>query len=270
MQSRLLTLLGKPYDPLWPLHNLPSLQAWYTFDDPAYLRQVSDGTGAVTADGDPIGYCMDRSGNGRHIIQATAGNRPTWRVGIRNGRAVARFDGDDFLLNSAPGALLRNVAGATMVMVLQTTAPGTVRTLSQICEPALGSRLVHWRELTLAGSVGFGARRLDADALTALESVTGVFTAGAWGVHSARVDYAGAYARGYYNTAQVMAGAMPAAGNTSDTDASIMAIGSSRTGASAITGEIADVIICGADTGLSLLQQLWYRYVRPKWGGPPF
>lgn len=55
-----------------------SAAVWYDFSDLSSLAQNSDGTGAV-AIGDPIGRVMDKSGNARHAIQATAGMRPILR-----------------------------------------------------------------------------------------------------------------------------------------------------------------------------------------------
>lgn len=51
----------------------------YDFTDPTLLFQNSNGTTAVTADSDPIGYVTDLSGNGKHGTQATAGNRPLYK-----------------------------------------------------------------------------------------------------------------------------------------------------------------------------------------------
>lgn len=51
---------------------------WYDASDLSTLAQNSDGTGAVAV-GDPVGRIMDKSGNNRHAIQATAGMRPTLR-----------------------------------------------------------------------------------------------------------------------------------------------------------------------------------------------
>lgn len=41
--------------------------------------QVSTPATPITADGQPLGYSQDFSGNGHHLIQATSGNRPDWR-----------------------------------------------------------------------------------------------------------------------------------------------------------------------------------------------
>jgi len=48
------------------------------FTDLSKLRQASNGTGAVAADTDPVGYVTDLSGKGNHAVQATSGNRPVW------------------------------------------------------------------------------------------------------------------------------------------------------------------------------------------------
>jgi hypothetical protein len=70
---RLLTIFGTDvavgggaaFSPL----SLSPLGFWLS--RPQYLRQSSDGTGAVTEDGDPVGWREDLSGNGHHLTQAT-------------------------------------------------------------------------------------------------------------------------------------------------------------------------------------------------------
>lgn len=76
-------------------------QAWYDFSDTSNLFQNSDGTGGNPANGDPIGKCNDKTGNGNHITQATATARPTWTSGLLNGYGGARFDGTNDYLQSA-------------------------------------------------------------------------------------------------------------------------------------------------------------------------
>ncbi|TPJ56613.1 hypothetical protein, partial [Mesorhizobium sp. B2-6-7] len=53
---------------------------WYDVSDLATLKQDSGGTGAVSADGDPVGFIGDKSGKGRHLLQTTSGARPTLRI----------------------------------------------------------------------------------------------------------------------------------------------------------------------------------------------
>lgn len=53
---------------------------WYDPSDLSTLFQDSAGTTPVTADGDPVGLMLDKSGNGFHAVQATAGNRPVYKT----------------------------------------------------------------------------------------------------------------------------------------------------------------------------------------------
>jgi hypothetical protein len=54
--------------------------AWYDPSDITTLYQDSGATTPVTADGDPFGYIGDKSGNGNHMVQATAGKRPVYKT----------------------------------------------------------------------------------------------------------------------------------------------------------------------------------------------
>ncbi len=51
---------------------------WYE-PRPEYLYQDSPGTTPVTADGEPVGYMQDLSGNAFHATQAAASGKPTYR-----------------------------------------------------------------------------------------------------------------------------------------------------------------------------------------------
>lgn len=50
---------------------------WYDPSDFSSMFQDAAGTVPVTAPGDPVGKILDKSGNGHHATQSTAGNRPT-------------------------------------------------------------------------------------------------------------------------------------------------------------------------------------------------
>lgn len=93
---------GMPAGVTDPRH-IPSLRLWLDASNVVGMRQLSDGTGTVTH-GDPLGYWPDLSGNGYNATQATTNNRPTYRVGVRNGRSVLRFDGvnDSYRVASLP------------------------------------------------------------------------------------------------------------------------------------------------------------------------
>lgn len=60
--------------------------------------QNSNGTTAATADGDPVGYWADQSGNNNHATMATGAARPTNKLSLQNGYGGVKFDGtDDYL-----------------------------------------------------------------------------------------------------------------------------------------------------------------------------
>jgi hypothetical protein len=76
------------------------LRAFWLYDDPATMFQSSGGTGAVSSDTDPIGYLTDLSGNGKHKLQATSGNRPAFRTSPNR----TRFDAVNDYLSVASAA----------------------------------------------------------------------------------------------------------------------------------------------------------------------
>lgn len=83
------------------LTQAPNLAYWYDANDIATLWQDSARTTPVASDADPVGAWDDKSGNGRNVIQATAGLRPLYKTNILNGKAIVRGDGTDDLLNHA-------------------------------------------------------------------------------------------------------------------------------------------------------------------------
>jgi hypothetical protein len=49
----------------------------------------------ATATSDPVGYCADKSGNGRHLTQSIGASRPALRAATINGKRSLTFDGVD-------------------------------------------------------------------------------------------------------------------------------------------------------------------------------
>ncbi|WP_288944452.1 hypothetical protein [uncultured Marinobacter sp.] len=54
--------------------------AWYDPSDLGTLFQDAAGTTPVTADGDPVGLMLDKSGNGNHASQSVSASRPIYRT----------------------------------------------------------------------------------------------------------------------------------------------------------------------------------------------
>ena len=73
---------------------------WFDPSDISTLFQDAAGTIPVTADGDPVGLMLDKSGNGNHASQSVSGARPVYRTdGVLH---WLEFDGvDDVLTNMA-------------------------------------------------------------------------------------------------------------------------------------------------------------------------
>jgi hypothetical protein len=99
--AKLLTLglLGgsAAFSPL----TISGLALWLDASDASTLFQADNGTTPAAADADPVGYWGDKSGNGRHVTQSTAGSKGTLKTSIQNGRNIVRFDGGDVLTRAS-------------------------------------------------------------------------------------------------------------------------------------------------------------------------
>jgi hypothetical protein len=73
-----------------PLSLLPAL--WLDASDSTTLFQ-SNGGAAAAADGDPVGYWLDKSGNNRHASQTSGSNKPTLKTAILNSKNIVRTNG---------------------------------------------------------------------------------------------------------------------------------------------------------------------------------
>lgn len=91
--------------PFTPLSLAPAL--WLDASVASSLFQNSNGTTPATADADPVGYWGDKSGNARHVTQATGTKRPVVKTGAngKNGLPIVKFDGTDDHLSLATSGL---------------------------------------------------------------------------------------------------------------------------------------------------------------------
>lgn len=90
--------------------SLPGLIAWFDPSDVSTLFQDAAMTVPVSADGDPVGAIMDKSGNGYHATQSSAAIKPVYRSD-----GTIEFDGVDSVLVSSV------VTAATNSAVLATS-----------------------------------------------------------------------------------------------------------------------------------------------------
>jgi hypothetical protein len=109
-----------------PVSDAGAAQFWFDASRPSTLFQNSAGTTAVTTSGNPVGYWGNSSsltGDSRNATQATGTARPTWQTNVINGKAVVRFDGNDWLNTGAISGL--NTANLTWFTVSRTVLPST-------------------------------------------------------------------------------------------------------------------------------------------------
>ena len=113
-----------------PLSFGSSLEGWYDFKDLTTLFQNSNGTTAVTTDGNPVGYWGDKSGKGRHIIQATSGDRPIYYSGNSKG-IFFDYTGTNYTnLKCVNGATWAGNLNTFTIFIIYT--PTSLGTLSRI------------------------------------------------------------------------------------------------------------------------------------------
>lgn len=89
--------------------SIPGLQLWLDASDASTLFQNSNGTTAATADGDPVGYWGDKSGNARSFSQNDGTRKPTFTQQItQNNKPGIIGDGvGDYLQSAASGFLVQ-------------------------------------------------------------------------------------------------------------------------------------------------------------------
>lgn len=87
---------------------IANLAVWLDAADVSRMFQLANGTTAVAASGDPVGYVGAYVGG--NAVQATNNNRPTWQAGAQNGLPVLRFDGTNDSLQIASVALQSHFA----------------------------------------------------------------------------------------------------------------------------------------------------------------
>lgn len=120
--------------------------AWYDPSDLTTLFQDAAGNTPVTADGDPVGLMLDKSGNGNHASQSVAARRPIYRTD--GSLHWLEADGvDDYLVHTAAlteastvmAACERLPGGRVDVHGLFTVTPANAQIKSNLCIKSKGS-----------------------------------------------------------------------------------------------------------------------------------
>lgn len=101
----------------WATQTNSSCKLWADCSDLSTLKQNSDGTGAVTSSGNPVGYILDKSGNGNHLIQPTASLKPSVDTTTFNGLPSVNFEAPMFMYTDGLQIMNGNDKPATVIMV---------------------------------------------------------------------------------------------------------------------------------------------------------
>lgn len=174
-------LPGNAFTPL----KISGLKWWLDADDASTLLQASGGA-AAAADGDPVGYWGDKSGNGYNPVQASGTNKPSLKTGIKNGKNVVRFDGvNDSMPISGSASTLKflHSADSTVFVVYSFSSLTSNPVIFDSCDGSssgIGTLLI----ATSTGSVGMRAARTGGSYCFANASATSHIAAGSWYVTS--------------------------------------------------------------------------------------
>jgi hypothetical protein len=110
---------------LWPVNEtaLPYTTNLFAHFDAADTSTIydSDSGGSNAADAGAVGRIEDKSGNGRHLVQSVANNRPLLRSTKYNGRAAIEFDGS----NDALAFVSAMPAACSFCFVVASTKTGS-------------------------------------------------------------------------------------------------------------------------------------------------
>jgi len=101
--------------------SISGLALWLDASDAATLFQDAAATTPATASSDPVGAWLDKSGNARHVTQATAGNRPTISATAQNGRKQLAIAATNSSLSTAALSL---PAPFSVIAVVQKASRG--------------------------------------------------------------------------------------------------------------------------------------------------
>ena len=107
--------------------SVTGLQAWYDASDASTLYDATSGGSLVSADG-AVARWQDKSGNARHITQATSGYRPLRKTAVQGGLDVMRFDGTDDFMSVASSTAMFNFlhdGDATVMIVYKWISPSS-------------------------------------------------------------------------------------------------------------------------------------------------
>lgn len=222
---------------LWRPSNLGSqLATWFDAED----------TASITLNGATVSQWNDKSGNARHVAQATAANQPTYQASGIGGKPALSFDGADWLFNPTDSNIMQNVAGGSITVVANYTNIVTQRVAASVINNLNTSRAIVF--LSSSGTLTAGGRRVDGDAASVAAAPT-TYTYGTNVIQNVSMDFAGNLNSQFVNGSAAGTSTFPSGGgNSNNTVANTLVIGATSPddGVSAtnvMLGLISEVVI---------------------------
>jgi len=178
--------------------SISGLALWLDASDASTLFRDAAATIPATEADEPIGAWLDKSGNARHVTQATAGSRPTISATKQNGRNALAFNGSSQSLSIASYNAENGLPGLTRYIVasMSSSSPAIITRVYSGGGDGLFT--------TVSGEIRFAA---GASAYSAVTSTNyGLLTSGTNIIGSVYDGTAGSVAAGikpYYNGAAI-------------------------------------------------------------------
>lgn len=166
----------------WTPLQLSSLAAWYDPSDFTTMWQDSAKTTPVTAAGQPIGYISDKSGNGHHLSQATAGSRPTLGLSVTS-KYYINFSAS--YMTEGSTNINQNATFLFAAAMIKSATGGMIWS----CTVPAGGENIEFSYSNNSTGYEFSGRRLTGEAFSTISTLTADTTLrSVIGVH----DYSGA------------------------------------------------------------------------------
>jgi hypothetical protein len=236
--------------------DLPSLQLWLDAAD----------TSTITASSGSVSQWNDKSGNARHVTQATGADQPVTGSATLNGLNVIEFVSSDRLTRTSTTAIGNGVTGATTYVVARFTDFSVLRAVFAVSTGTGGGQAARFVTNSTTGSkVQLGGRTLDADSFVSQDSTTTLNTTDHYlitGVYDiANTDlyiYLGSTLEGTNTSYQTST-------TTSATNSLKLAVGSSVAETGFHAGTIAELLVYHGAHTADQRSKVW-NYLAAKWG----
>lgn len=127
---------------------------WWSFRDTDYMYSDVARTTKISSSGTGVAALDDRSGNGNHLFQSTAGSRPT--ATLSGGIWKGVFDGGDLMKLDSSASLDVGTTTVVTVIATLTQSGGTLQTVFETGRPVTGAGFSMVTNYDAAGNVGGG------------------------------------------------------------------------------------------------------------------